>query len=337
MLSKGWERKSRENAGTPINLMAREGGVRDVAACCALFGLFRFVFDDVTWESLPKMWETLLSVGAMRLCHVENRALAGESGIVAFCATLFTTEAFCREARSILPPYLGLELAWRYRAGKLPVLDHDKVARANAGSGVNLMLCYTGWRRKGLAREEVLAVREKLAEAFYLTHYGYRLNEFLAEPVGEESFRWMLGIGLRLRRDYAEHFQKRHLPVPETWRRSWLLGLTKEEALADYGSHASGFFVHTAPRFHFRPSEQTLLQHALDGETDEEMAAKLFVSPWTVKKRWHAVYEHVADVDLELLGRVGNGLESGSRGAERRRRLLNYLRQHLEELRPLKR
>jgi hypothetical protein len=54
-----------------------------------------------------------------------------------------------------------------------------------------------------------------------------------------------------------------------------------------------------------------------------------------VKKRWHAIYERVADVDSELLPpSIAYGADASSRGAERRRHLLNYLRQHLEELRP---
>jgi hypothetical protein len=85
-------------------------------------------------------------------------------------------------------------------------------------------------------------------------------------------------------------------------------------------------------------SEQMLLQHALMGETSDELAASLFISPWTVKKRWHAIYERVADVDRELLlPPVANSPDATSRGGERRRHLLYYLRQHLEELRPFSR
>lgn len=72
------------------------------------------------------------------------------------------------------------------------------------------------------------------------------------------------------------------------------------------------------------------------GETSDELAASLFISPWTVKKRWNAIYERVADVDRELLlPLIANCAHVSSRGAERRRRLLYYLRQHLEELRPV--
>jgi DNA-binding CsgD family transcriptional regulator len=113
------------------------------------------------------------------------------------------------------------------------------------------------------------------------------------------------------------------------------VGLRKEEAFANPGSRLSSLFVRMPPRFHFNRSEQLLLQHALMGETSEQLAASLCISPWTVKKRWHAIYERVTDVDRELLlPPVANSPDATSRGTERRRHLLHYLRQHLEELRP---
>jgi DNA-binding CsgD family transcriptional regulator len=107
------------------------------------------------------------------------------------------------------------------------------------------------------------------------------------------------------------------------------------EALAHPGTNVAGLFIYTAPRFHFSRSQRALLQHALMGETCERVAASLSLSPWTVKKRWRAIYERVMDVDNELLPPpIAYGVHVSSRGEERRRHLLNYLRQHLEELRP---
>jgi DNA-binding CsgD family transcriptional regulator len=124
---------------------------------------------------------------------------------------------------------------------------------------------------------------------------------------------------------------------PEISRRPWLVGLTKEEASENPGSHLESIRF-TAPRFHFNPSEQTLLRHALLGKTSEDVAAALFISPWTVKKRWHAIYERVTEVDRDLLPPpIANSADAKSRGAERRRHLLHYLRQHSEELRPFMR
>jgi DNA-binding CsgD family transcriptional regulator len=156
--------------------------------------------------------------------------------------------------------------------------------------------------------------------------------------MGVEDLHWMLDAGAHVRRDYSGYFQKHRVRIPENSQRPQLVGLTKEEAFANPGTHLSSFFIYIPPRFNFNPSEQMLLNHSLMGETSEELARSLSISTWTVKKRWQAIYQRVADVDRELLlPPVANSLHVTSRGAERRRRLLRYLRQHLEELRPLSR
>jgi DNA-binding CsgD family transcriptional regulator len=320
-----------------INLMAREGSVEDLAHCYALYESFWFPSAEACWRVLPEMWHDLLSAGRMQLFLVEDRAKPPGSRIVSFSATIFATDEFCCQAQSTLPPGLGVQVAEHYLSHELPVLNREQVARANARGGLNVMMCFGGWEQDGLLPEQILAVREKQIEAFHLAHRGYRMKEFLAEPIGREALQWMLGAGARLRREYSRYLQKHRAPTKYS-PRPRLVGLTKEEALGSPGSYLSSFFVYTPPRFHFNRSEQLLLHHALLGETSEELAASLFISPWTVKKRWHAIYERVADVDRELLlPPVANSPDATSRGAERRRHLLHYLRQHLEELRPLSR
>ena len=319
-----------------MNLTAREGRLEDLARCQALHETHLIPNAQVCWRVLPEMWRSLLSNGRMQLFLVENRAKPRGSRVVSFNASLFVTDEFCRRARSTLPPYLCAQVARRYRAGKLPVLNREQVAQANARDGLSVIMCFAGWEHDGLSREQVLAVQEKQAEAFRLAHRGYHVKEFLADPIGPEALQWMRDAGARLRRDYSGYFQKHRMP--ESSQRPWLVGLTKEEALTNPGSYLSVFFAYTPPRFHFNRSEQMLLQHALTGETCEKSAASLFISPWTVKKRWHAIYQRVASADPELLSPpVASGARAASRGVERRRHLLQYLRQHPEELRPLSR
>jgi DNA-binding CsgD family transcriptional regulator len=318
-----------------INLIARIGSAQDLAQCYTLHESLRLPYTKRNWRILPEMWRTLLSRGAMQLCVVANRARAIDSRIVSFGAALFVTDEFCSEARSKLPPYLGVELAQQYLSRELPVLNRQQIAHANAGNGLNVMMCFEGWTHDGLSPEERLAVRVKQSDAFHLGLSGYRIKELLADRVGEETSQWMLDAGARLRRDYSNYFQKRRLPKPESSRRPCLVGLRKEEALARPGCQIAGLFVYTSPRFHFSRSQRVLLRRALMGETCEQVASSLSVSPWTVKKRWRAIYDRVADVDSELLpAPIAYGSNALSRGIERRRHLLNYLRQHLEELRP---
>ena len=270
----------------------------------------------------------------MQLCLVEDRAKSVGLRVVSFNAIVFVTDEFCTEARSTLPPYLGIELARRYVSRHLPVLNRRQIARANAGDGLNVLLSFEGWITDGLSPEEVLAVQERQSEALHFALGGYRLKEFLAEMIGEETSQWMLDGGARLRRDYSKYFQKNAVLEPECRRRPFLVGLTKEEALAHPGSNLARLFIYRPPRFQFSRSQRVILRHALRGETCEAVAASLSISPWTVKKRWHTIYERVADVDSALLPPpIAAGTRAISRGVERRRRLLNYLRQHPEELR----
>jgi hypothetical protein len=318
-----------------ISLMARKGDGRDLANCYALHESLRLPYAETSRRILPEMWRTLLSNGAMQLFLVEDHANPVGSRVVSFSAIVFVTDEFCSEARLTLPPYLGIELARRHLSRQLPVLNGGQVAWANAGDGLNVVMCFEGWAQGGFSPEQFLAIREKQSEAFHLALGGYRVKEFLTDPIGGETSQWMLDAGARLRRDYSNYFRKNRLPEPESSQRPWLVGLTKEEAFAHPGSNVAGLFIYTAPRFHFNRSQRVLLQHALVGETCEKLATSLSLSPWTVKKRWHAIYERVTDVDSELLAPpIANSPYATSRGAERRRHLLNYLRQHLEELRP---
>lgn len=315
--------------------MAREGSVQDLANCYALHESLRLPYAETSRRILPEIWRTLLCTGAMKLFLVEDRAKPVGSRVVSFNAIIFVTDEFRLEARLTLPPYLGIEFARRYLSRQLPVLNREGIARANAGDGLNIMMCFEGWAQDGFSSEQFLATREKQSEAFHLTLRGYRIKEFLTDPIGTERSQWMLDAGAHLRRDYSEYFRKNRLPIPESSRRPCLVGLTKEEALAHPGSNIASLFIYTAPRFQFSRSQRALLRHAIMGETHEKLARSLSLSPWTVKKRWRAIYERVMDVDNELLPpSIAYGTHVSSRGEERRRHLLNYLRQHLEELRP---
>jgi DNA-binding CsgD family transcriptional regulator len=92
------------------------------------------------------------------------------------------------------------------------------------------------------------------------------------------------------------------------------------------------------PRFGFIRSEQRLLSCGLDGGTDQEIADTLGISLVAVKKRWRAIYERTGAIAPELAPDLppGDG-RSGERGKAKKQRLLAYVREHPEELRPVSR
>jgi len=118
-------------------------------------------------------------------------------------------------------------------------------------------------------------------------------------------------------------------------REPHLAGLTRELAPTRLGTWAATLFDYQPPRFQFRPSEQRMLLAAFRGGTDEDIAARLGVSSSAVKKAWHAIYERVSSRDPRLIPSDGAGDATASqRGKAKKQRLIAYLRDHPEELRP---
>jgi DNA-binding CsgD family transcriptional regulator len=98
-----------------------------------------------------------------------------------------------------------------------------------------------------------------------------------------------------------------------------------------------GVFHPPEPRFRFSDVEKDLLEAALLSGTDEEISRSLDLSIWTIKKRWQRVYEKVDRVIPDLLQPIGEGEApplAASPSGQRRRHLLDYLRQAPHEIRP---
>ena len=161
---------------------------------------------------------------------------------------------------------------------------------------------------------------------------GYRLHTLHRELFERELHIMARTAGARRRKP------SRVIPCAHGMTRTLrpaLFGLTRDEALTDPGSALSLHFLYTEPSFRFTSSQQELLTLALLGQADTEAAITLDISLSTVKKHWQAVFERVARVRPDWLQHESVVSGDGKRGAEKRRHLLNYLRQHLEELRPL--
>ena len=140
--------------------------------------------------------------------------------------------------------------------------------------------------------------------------------------------------GWYLRDTASTRFQSFEEPPESMFRQPHMLEATREKAAEQPGSWASLFFAYQKPVIGFTRSEQRLLSVALRGGTDQELSDQLGISLSAVKKMWAAIYFRVQshkpfDLRLELDERI-----DGDRGKEKRRKLLAYLREHPEELKP---
>lgn len=110
-----------------------------------------------------------------------------------------------------------------------------------------------------------------------------------------------------------------------------LLEVAPETMRGDPHSIAAGLFQHhNSPQFGFRRGEQELMELALDGADDAGIAMSLFVTLPAIKRRWSNIFARVASIRPDLCPLDGEG----TRGIQRRQRILAWVRSHPEELRP---
>jgi hypothetical protein len=184
----------------------------------------------------------------------------------------------------------------------------------------------------GEASEPLLRdIRHHLAASFVRNLRGYHLVEIIGEVSGHADLTWALSGGFRVRSDYADWYKDRVDPHP----RRYLIGLTRDEALSTQGSVLSLMFHYAPPRFAFTSAQRRLLDEAMQHKTDAEIASALCISVSAVKKGWAAIFDRAGDVLASIpLQSTPLSAAQSVRGIQKRHRLLTYLLDHPEELRP---
>jgi DNA-binding CsgD family transcriptional regulator len=255
--------------------------------------------------------------------------------LLAFGLTAFVDEPFLADYLAAPRPSLAASVYEAARSNGSVLLGPAAVRHANEAGTLNFVILHFH-----LAPDLDPAVAQGVVAAaetgFRLAHGGYRVRRLLQEAHGRYEEAMLRGAGLRLKSDYADHFAAtgEESSVAE---RPVLMGLYVDDPESHVpGSTAAALFHHAEPRFYFSPGEQRVLARAVLDESDEEIAGELGLSIAAVKKNWRRAYERVADKDPGLLAVDGSGPGS-TRGKEKRRNLVRYLRYHLHELRPMTR
>jgi DNA-binding CsgD family transcriptional regulator len=250
-----------------------------------------------------------------------ERPLAGRR-IVACGLGVFVSGAFAdREIRNPAPGLNSRIIAAMAR-GEGIVLSRSQIAAGNAGKGVDFVNMYGTWRDGILNAGQLAEVHALLGISFVEHFAGYRFNRVLKEAIGYSRIALARATGTY--RVVAE--------FPES--ESVLAVATPESVLASPYSVAASLYRYQKPVLHLRPAEQTLLVAALAGKTDAELSAELGISIEAIKKRWLSIFERVDEFKPEILNSPGT--EGDGRGPQKRHRVVAYVRNHPEELRPYK-
>jgi len=294
-----------------------------------------FAHDAAALDDLAALWRDLICGNAACTTVIEDLNRPIGHRIVWYCITAFITQEYAEHLRADAPPIVARETLGWLNEGRSPLLDQAQIRRANSSGGVIMLTLNSGAPAQIMGSLiDMAMIGRKVADYMPWSVSGYRLNEFLIEMYSPYEHAWADGYGYLLRNDHRKHLAEDPPPWLADGRRPRLYGATRREAEAQAGRSVVEQFHYEPPRFFFTSSEQELLKCSFFGDTDEDLAEFLSVSPVTLKKRWSSIYDRV---EVEMPALLSGAGEGAKRGTEKKRRLLQYLWHHKEELRPVSR
>lgn len=248
---------------------------------------------------------------------------------------VFVSDEFLLEAKQTPFFSIGPELARRVIGGRSPLLSKSQLRDANTRGGLNLVVWHSSCFRNEPLRVKVGAA---LMTAFQDFCRGFQLKEIYGQADSLSQLPGVRAAG----GFYFDPIKRAYGSFPELDATNFSAeprnyGITRASAASAAGSWIGSLFVYNPPVFGFSRSEQRILVSALSqGETEEELSKSLGISLFAVKKTWRAIYGRVAASMPELFpGTSQPHLPTESRGKQKKQRLLAYVREHPEELRPV--
>lgn len=306
---------------------------RDARACAAVIANHPVVASRYgkTIQYLAPAWLKLLGSDGFVAAVFEDQQ-GSRNTVLGAGVAVFVTDEFICELKST-PFWIGPELAVRIHRGKSPVLSDKQLRDANTSGGLNLAVWQRGVLFKDIDRAEI---GNTMMAAFVDLHRGFLLKEQVVQAETAEHVGSCRSLGALLWDAATRCYEPFDGLAPERLVTApHVLGLSRGLAHEPRVSWGASMFLYHAPRFGFNRSEQRLLSSGLAGGTDLEIADKLGISLVAVRKRWRAIYERVGRVAPELVPNPFPGDAGiGERGRAKKQRLLAYVREHPEELRP---
>jgi hypothetical protein len=278
-------------------------------------------------DDLRSAWLKLLGSEGF-LSYVFEEEQQGAVRFLGGGVSAFISDEFVKAIKT--PPFfwIGPELAKQVCRGKSPVLSNAEVRQANSTNGLNCVI----WQLCLHAQDTLrLDVSNYVMSTFLQVHRGFVIKEMIClQAIFPEELQWFASAGALS----VDHRTGSYVDIAdEVMNRPHVFGLTRELAASHLGTWLGSLFTCASPRFGFRPSEKRQLLSALIGVTDEELAEDLTVSLSAVKKAWRSIYDRTTPY-LFMSDGPEDGHETQERGRGKKQRLLSYLREHPEELRP---
>jgi hypothetical protein len=284
-------------------------------------------------EQLPSVWLNLLQRECIKAIVMEDLDAPG-TRFLGVGVSAFITSEFLQAFKMGPLLWMGPELVRRITTADAPLLNPRAVRTANSADGLNVFVWGTDISEVPESDRGALSL--EMMRAYIQEHSGFQIKEMLAQPsdpfvlqvqLRTGAFLWDVSAGKWVSGDGAD--------IEKLIDRPFLVGVTRDLAEKNVGTWVSEVFKWTPPRIGFAPSEQRLVVAALQGLTDDELSNDLMISHSAVKNAWRSIYARVAGLMPGLLPDTRTSNRDGNeRGKQKRQRLLAYLRERPEELRP---
>jgi len=280
---------------------------------------------------LETVWRRFLGSDAL-FSIVSEESGTGSARTICSQIASFVSDDFATELATPPLKWIGPELVNRCIHGPVPVLSDAEVRHSNSTQGLNILVWPTGPRADFENLPELFQGSQVI---FFSAYRGFNIKRLQTQATHPIEIAMAVNSGgWYLRNTSSCDFSSSEEPAESMFLQPHMLEITKEMAANQPGSWANHFFAYRKPVIGFTPGEQRLLSTALQGGTDVELSGLLGVSLSTVKKIWASTY-------LRVQSRKPFGLRiefdeslDGDRGKEKKQKLLVYLREHPEELRP---
>jgi len=308
----------------------REATDSDIPAIVTTFdGRNALPLEPRVRQALPGLLAELISSPACTLTVFEDDGRSGMH-VISFAGGIFVRDELIDEY--LAAPYPGLLSAVLVALldGRRPLLTGDEIRHSNSNEGLIITVFPMPYGRHEWDDPQAQELRKLAPQALMRDIGGYRLRAIYYEVFTDEAARYMQAGGYRLLNDFSGRAGTGGL---DNGCRPRMLRLTRADIPPGAMSMATQMFDPPQVRLGLTPAEQRVALSALRGASDRAIAATLGLSTETVRSNWRSIYQRLTHVlaDVEV---PAHQPDDASRGLEKRRVAIEYLRQNMHELRP---
>ena len=312
----------------------------DINGAVALY-VREYPFPPELERELPQVLHVFLKRQLMRAGVVERlRQPGGKWELAAFGLACFVSDAFFERYMAEPFPFLALTVLDALRKGQEEevILPREELIRRQKEPPPRLNLLLPAWIQDNYDMQTEDAWQLLYEGHALLDRYmnGFRLHSVMAEgrKVHEPMFQAIGFVRIVELEDKLASSPYAALARDPRYK-PLLHGVHTVEDFrkCPTGTPMGKMFMFREPVLDLSDAQKEVLDLALEGYSDKDIARLLATTSNAVRMRWRGIYDKMQQV-LPDIFRDDGSEDDAARGFEKRRQALNYIREHPEEIRP---